>query len=160
MSAKPEKPGRDLTSEPGPIELTAEGELALLRELIRAASSGPGVEPLAAAAARMITASTATDVCFVHVLDDSERALTLAGATPPFDAEIGKIRLPLGQVELRRVGVARWFRAGNERTRRSRNGHGPIFCDGRPNTGMNARCFRRSTRNLRVPKTLQIFSKL
>ncbi|MFV8263734.1 GAF domain-containing protein [Mycolicibacterium peregrinum] len=84
------------------MELTAERELALLRELIRAASSGPGVEPLAAAATRMITASTATDVCFVHVLDDSDRALTLAGATPPFDAEIGKIRLPLGQ------GISGW----------------------------------------------------
>lgn len=102
MNAEPEKQGRDVSSEPGPIELTAEGELALLRELIRAASSGPGVEPLAAAAARMITASTATDVCFVHVLDDSDRALTLAGATPPFDAEIGKIRLPLGQ------GISGW----------------------------------------------------
>ena len=57
----------------------ADRELALLRELIQAASSGPGVEPLAAAAARMITAATATDVCFVHVLDDSERSLTLTG---------------------------------------------------------------------------------
>jgi two-component system NarL family sensor kinase len=70
-------------------------ELALLRELIQAASSGPGVEPLAAAAARMITAATGADVCFVHVLDDSDRSLTLAGATPPFDASVGKIRLPL-----------------------------------------------------------------
>ncbi|KLI09570.1 ATPase [Mycolicibacterium conceptionense] len=93
-----EKPGREL----GPIDLTADRELALLRELIRAASSGPGVEPLAAAAAGMITEATATDVCFVHVLDDSDRALTLAGATPPFDAEIGKIRLPLGQ------GISGW----------------------------------------------------
>lgn len=93
-----DKSGREL----GPIDLTADRELALLRELIRAASSGPGVEPLAAAAARMITEATATDVCFVHVLDDSERALTLAGATPPFDAEIGKIRLPLGQ------GISGW----------------------------------------------------
>lgn len=93
-----ERPERDL----GPIDLTADRELALLRELIRAASSGPGVEPLAAAAARMITEATATDVCFVHVLDDSDRALTLAGATPPFDAEIGKIRLPLGQ------GISGW----------------------------------------------------
>src|SRR5262245_40785199 len=80
----------------------ADRELALLRELIQAASSGPGVEPLAAAAARMITAATGTDVCFVHVLDDSDRSLTLAGATPPFDAEIGKIRLPLGS------GVSGW----------------------------------------------------
>lgn len=93
-----DKPAREL----GPVDLTADRELALLRELIRAASSGPGVEPLAAAAARIITEATSTDVCFVHVLDDSERALTLAGATPPFDAEIGKIRLPLGQ------GISGW----------------------------------------------------
>jgi signal transduction histidine kinase len=77
-------------------------ELALLRELIKAASSGPGVEPLAAAAARMITAATGADVCFVHVLDDSDRSLTLAGATPPFDASVGQIRLPLGS------GISGW----------------------------------------------------
>ncbi|MDV3127510.1 GAF domain-containing sensor histidine kinase [Mycobacterium sp. 21AC1] len=90
------------------MNLTADRELALLRELIRAASSGPGVEPLAAAAARMITAATATDVCFVHVLDDSDRSLTLAGATPPFDSEVGKIRLPLGQ------GISGWVASHRE----------------------------------------------
>jgi signal transduction histidine kinase len=83
-------------------------ELALLRELIQAASTGPGVEPLAAAAARMITAATASDVCFVHVLDDSDRSLTLAGATPPFDAEVGKIRLPLGS------GISGWVASHRE----------------------------------------------
>ena len=86
----------------------ADRELALLRELIQAASSGPGVEPLAEAAARMITAATGTDVCFVHVLDDAERSLTLTGATPPFDAEVGKIRLPLGQ------GVSGWVASHRE----------------------------------------------
>lgn len=80
----------------------ADRELALLRELIQAASSGPGVEPLAAAAARMITDATGTDVCFVHVLDDTDRSLTLAGATPPFDREVGQIRLPLGS------GISGW----------------------------------------------------
>ncbi|MDY6995641.1 MAG: GAF domain-containing sensor histidine kinase [Actinomycetota bacterium] len=88
--------------------LAADRELALLRELIRAASSGPGVEPLAAAAARIITAATDSDVCFVHVLDDTERSLTLAGATPPFDAEVGKIRLPLGQ------GISGWVASNRE----------------------------------------------
>src|SRR6201999_4535449 len=83
-------------------------ELALLRELIQAASSGPGVEPLAAAAARMITAATATDVCFVHVLDDRARSLTLAGAPPPFDASVGKIRLPLGS------GISGWVASNRE----------------------------------------------
>lgn len=91
-----------------PRLLTADRELALLRELIQATSSGPGVEPLAAAAARMITAATGTDVCFVHVLDDSDRSLTLAGATPPFDSEIGKIRLPLGQ------GISGWVASHRE----------------------------------------------
>ena len=88
--------------------LDADRELALLRGLIQAASSGPGVEPLAAAAARMITAATATDVCFVHVLDDTERSLTLTGATPPFDSQAGKIRLPLGQ------GVSGWVASHRE----------------------------------------------
>ncbi|WP_428342221.1 GAF domain-containing protein [Mycobacterium sp.] len=96
MTASPRGPNavRDLVD--------TDRELALLRELIQAASSGPGVEPLAAAAARMITAATGADVCFVHVLDDSDRSLTLAGATPPFDASVGKIRLPLGS------GISGW----------------------------------------------------
>ena len=56
----------------------------------------------------MITAATASDVCFVHVLDDSDRSLTLAGATPPFDSEVGKIRLPLGQ------GISGWVASHRE----------------------------------------------
>ncbi len=97
-------PVRDLSEQ----LLTADRELVLLRELIQAASRGPGVEPLAAAAARMITAATASDVGFVHVLDDTERSLTLAGATPPFDKEVGKIRLPLGQ------GISGWVASHRE----------------------------------------------
>jgi two-component system, NarL family, sensor kinase len=92
----------------GQYQLAADRELALLRELIQAASKGPGVEPLAAAAARMITAATTSDVCFVHVLDDTDRSLTLAGATPPFDAEVGKIRLPLG------TGISGWVASHRE----------------------------------------------
>ncbi len=98
--ARPPNAVRDLVD--------ADRELALLRELIQAASKGPGVEPLAAAAARMITAATASDVCFVHVLDDTERSLTLAGATPPFDAAVGEIRLPLGQ------GISGWVASHRE----------------------------------------------
>lgn len=80
----------------------ADRELALLRELIEATSHGPGVEPLAAAASRIIVGATGTDVCLVHVLDDSDRSLTLAGATPPYDSEVGKVRLPLGS------GISGW----------------------------------------------------
>ena len=62
-----------------------ERENALLLAIIEATSAGPGVEPLAGAVARLIASATATDVCFVHVLDDAGTSLSLAGATPPFD---------------------------------------------------------------------------
>src|ERR1700761_1686677 len=75
---------------------------ALLLGIIEAPSNGPEVEPLAAAVARLITETTATDVCFVHVLDDGDRSLTLAGATPPFDQQVGLIRLPMDS------GVTGW----------------------------------------------------
>ena len=86
----------------------ADREVALLVDIVAATSSGPGVEPLAAAAARLITTATASDVCFVHVLDDTDRSLTLAGATPPFDREVGKVRLPLGS------GISGWVASHRE----------------------------------------------
>ncbi|HEY2205620.1 MAG TPA: GAF domain-containing sensor histidine kinase [Pseudonocardia sp.] len=79
-----------------------ERENALLLAIVEATSSGPDVEPLAAAVARLIVEATATDVCFVHVLDDTGHSLTLVGATPPFDGEVGTVRLPIG------TGVTGW----------------------------------------------------
>ncbi len=74
-----------------------ERENALLVGIIEAISAGPEVGALAARVAALIVAATATDICFVHVLDDTDRSLTLAGATAPFDREVGKISLPLGK---------------------------------------------------------------
>lgn len=85
-----------------------ERENAVLLDIIEATSRGPGIEPLAAAVARVITEATATDVCFVHVLDDTDRALTLVGATPPFDSQVGVVRLPLGR------GVTGWVASHRE----------------------------------------------
>jgi signal transduction histidine kinase len=86
----------------------ADREVALLLDIIAATSTGPGVEPMAAAVAQLITAATASDVCFVHVLDDTESSLTLAGATPPFDEQVGRIRLPLES------GVSGWVATHRE----------------------------------------------
>lgn len=85
-----------------------ERENAVLLDIIEATSRGPGIEPLAAAVAQVITEATATDVCFVHVLDDTDRALTLVGATPPFDSQVGAVRLPLGR------GVTGWVASHRE----------------------------------------------
>lgn len=79
-----------------------ERENALLVGIIEATSASPDLGPLAARVASLIVDATATDVCFVHVLDDTGGALTLTGATPPFDRQIGRIRLPLGE------GVSGW----------------------------------------------------
>jgi two-component system, NarL family, sensor kinase len=80
----------------------AQQENQLLVGIIEAISASPELGPLAANTARLIVAATATDVCFVHVLDDTGTSLTLAGATPPLDAQVGKIRLGLGE------GVTGW----------------------------------------------------
>lgn len=82
-----------------------ERESTLLLAIIEATAEGPGVEPLAAAVAKLIVAATTTDVCFVHVLDDTGQALTLAGATPPFDHQVGRVHLALGE------GVTGWVAA-------------------------------------------------
>lgn len=86
----------------------ADREVALLVDIVAATSSGPGLEPLASAAARLIASATASDVCFVHVLDDTDRALTLAGATAPFDREIGQVRMPLD------AGISGWVATHRE----------------------------------------------
>jgi two-component system, NarL family, sensor kinase len=101
MDARPEPSLANLAGD-------ARRETALLLSIIEAVSAGPDVEPLAAAVARLITEASTTDVCFVHVLDDAERSLTLAGATPPFDAAVGRVRLPIG------VGVTGWVASRRE----------------------------------------------
>jgi two-component system, NarL family, sensor kinase len=85
-----------------------ERENALLTGIIEAISAGPELGPLAASVARLIVEATGTDVCFVHVLDDSGGALTLTGATPPFDSQVGRIRLPVGE------GVSGWVASHHE----------------------------------------------
>jgi len=79
-----------------------ERENALLLAIIEATSEGPGVEPLAAAAALLIAEASPADACFVYVLDDAGRSLTLAGATPPFEGAVGQVQLSIG------TGVTGW----------------------------------------------------
>ncbi|HEX6454816.1 MAG TPA: GAF domain-containing sensor histidine kinase [Trebonia sp.] len=85
-----------------------ERENSLLVGIIEAISAGPDLQPLAASVARLIVEATETDVCFVHVLDDNGGALTLMGATPPFDRQVGLIHLPVGE------GVSGWVASHRE----------------------------------------------
>jgi two-component system, NarL family, sensor kinase len=89
-------------------QLPFEEENILLAGVVEAISAGLELRPLAARIAGLIVTATATDVCFVHVLDDSGTALTLTGATPPFDAAVGRVRLLLGE------GVTGWVASHGE----------------------------------------------
>lgn len=52
--------------------------------------------------AGLMTAATSSDVCFVHLVDEDLRRVVLAGATPPFDSQVGIIQLAFGE------GIAGW----------------------------------------------------
>jgi len=52
--------------------------------------------------AALVTEATSSDVCFVHMVDEELRRVVLVGATPPFDEQVGRVQLALGE------GIAGW----------------------------------------------------
>lgn len=85
----------------------AEHEVRLLMRIIETISAGLDLDAVAQRVAVVITEMTATDVCFVHLIDDSGRHLELRGATPPFE-RVRRIELSVGE------GVAGWVAAHRE----------------------------------------------
>jgi signal transduction histidine kinase len=65
-------------------------------------SSDLNLREVAEQVAVLVTEATASDVCFVHVLDEARHMLVLMGATPPFSDLSGTVELRLGE------GVAGW----------------------------------------------------
>jgi signal transduction histidine kinase len=80
----------------------AEREVQLLFRVIDTISAGLDLHRMLQGVATLVTETTATDVCFVHLLDEKGRALRLHGATPPFDGLVGEIELAIGE------GVSGW----------------------------------------------------
>jgi signal transduction histidine kinase len=86
----------------------AEREAQLLSRVIDTISGGLDLGRILQGVARLVTETTGTDVCFVHLLDERGRTLRLHGATPPFDKLVGKIELGLGE------GVSGWVASHGE----------------------------------------------
>jgi two-component system NarL family sensor kinase len=80
----------------------AEREARLLSRVVDTISAGLDLDRILQGVATLVTETTDTDVCFVHLLDDQARTLQLRGATPPFDTMVGSIELAVGE------GVAGW----------------------------------------------------
>jgi len=80
----------------------AEREAQLLFRVIGTISAGLDLDRMLQGVATLVTETTATDVCFVHLLDEKGRVLRLHGATAPFDVLAGEIELAVGE------GVSGW----------------------------------------------------
>lgn len=83
----------------------ADSDALLLHRVIEILSAGLDLDGVAQGVADLITETTSTDVCFVHLLDPAGDRLHLRGATPPFDQLAGQIKLPVGE------GVSGWVAA-------------------------------------------------
>ena len=86
----------------------AEQEARLLSRAIETISAGLDLDEIVQGVASLVTETTATDVCFVHLLDEDGARLRLRGATPPFDALDGQVVLAVGE------GVSGWVAAHGE----------------------------------------------
>ncbi len=80
----------------------ADREAQLLFRVIDTISAGLDLGRMLQGVATLVTETTGTDVCFVHLLDEKGRVLRLHGATPPFDVLVGEIELAVGE------GVSGW----------------------------------------------------
>lgn len=78
------------------------GSLQLLEHIIEVTSADLDVQEVSQRVAALVTAATSSDVCFVHLVDEELRRVVLAGATPPFDEQVGSVQLALGE------GIAGW----------------------------------------------------
>ena len=76
--------------------------LELLEHIIEVTSADLDVGEVSQRVAGLVTAATRSDVCFVHLVDEELRRVVLAGATPPFDEQVGSVQLALGE------GIAGW----------------------------------------------------
>jgi len=78
------------------------GTTSLLEDIIEVTSADLDVHEVAQRVAGLMTAATSSDVCFVHLVDEELRRVVLAGATPPFDQQVGLVQLAFGE------GIAGW----------------------------------------------------
>jgi two-component system NarL family sensor kinase len=83
----------------------ADSDAELLHRVIEILSAGLDLDGVVQRVADLITETTSTDVCFVHLLDEPRGRLQLRGATPPFDQFARRIEVPVGD------GVSGWVAA-------------------------------------------------
>ncbi len=84
------------------VQKALEAENRLLRLVIDLTSSELDLGEVLRRVPALVTEATGSDVCFVHLVDEERQRVVLAGATPPFDEQVGTVELAIGE------GVAGW----------------------------------------------------
>jgi len=84
------------------VHRSLEAENRLLRLVIDLTSSELDLGEVLRRVPALVTEATDSDVCFVHLVDEERQRVVLAGATPPFDEQVGTVELAIGE------GVAGW----------------------------------------------------
>jgi len=87
---------------PSLVHRSLEAENRLLRLVIDLTSSDLDLGEVLRRVPALVTEATGSDVCFVHLVDEERQRVVLAGATPPFDEQVGTVELAIGE------GVAGW----------------------------------------------------
>ncbi|SHE29090.1 Signal transduction histidine kinase [Ferrithrix thermotolerans DSM 19514] len=83
-------------------DLYGSSQLRLVRAIAEAMSLQLDLSQLAARVAELVAEAVEADVCFVHMVNAERGTVSLIGATPPFDSQVGAVELPLGE------GIAGW----------------------------------------------------
>jgi two-component system NarL family sensor kinase len=85
-----------------------EAENTLLRRVIETITSNVDLDGVLRSMIDLVMEATRGDACFLHLWDPEDECLVLRAASPPYQSEVGKIRLQLGE------GVAGWVAANRE----------------------------------------------
>ncbi len=83
-------------------DIYGSSQLRLIRSIAEAMTLQLDLAQLAAKVAELVAEAVGADVCFVHIVNNEKGTVSLIGATPPFDSQVGHVELPLGE------GVAGW----------------------------------------------------
>jgi two-component system NarL family sensor kinase len=97
-----DSPTGDASTRPDVSDRHQSDGLELLAHIIAVTSADLDVQEVCQRVSGLVTAATRSDVCFVHLVDEELRRVVLAGATPPFDEQVGVVQLALGE------GIAGW----------------------------------------------------
>jgi signal transduction protein with GAF and PtsI domain len=72
-------------------------EINILHQIIGILGTSNNLNTLLEETARVLASNLRSDSCFIYLLDQNARELTLSGAWPPHPGQIGKLRLGTGE---------------------------------------------------------------